>query len=517
MKLDTFLYNLHFETGKLFPEDWQVDWKDAPLTFKLYRGLPEIPLRIETELQRISGKPGLAEIGSFLWYVYGLTQYAQLYNDTIENGKTMQSLRRFVPSGGARYPNELYIYLKLDDLPEGIYHYTNAHHRLVLIRSGNYDSYLSESLGSSCDIEACFGAVFVSTMFWKNFFKYHYFSYRLQALDAGAIIGQLLETGERVGITPHICYQFLDGPLNHLLGLNDEDESVYAVIPLSVRPSNHRCEKGNQSISTTDLCRKIPALQHSVYQRSQNILDYQMINKLNAASTLESSDSFVRLIRNKRPSVSSSLETVMVPYTKPLLNNFISVCRKRHSPENDFFHRKINQIQLSPLLKETFTFTYRNDLDHVPGGCSSRLSLYVCIYGVEGMENGAYCYDDAAHALRKIASGDFRDYLQSGLTLNNVNLFQVPLCFHIIGEKNHYIDQLGYRGYRIQQMEAGILTQKLLLAASSLGMGGHPLLGFNVKACDELYKLKDMTSLIQIPVGPYRSRAWLTGSLGGSG
>ena len=41
-----------------------------------------------------------------------------------------QSLRRFVPSGGALYPNELYVYLKLEDIPMGIYHYDVAHHRL---------------------------------------------------------------------------------------------------------------------------------------------------------------------------------------------------------------------------------------------------------------------------------------------------------------------------------------------------------------------------------------------------
>ena len=47
MELDTFLYQLHFETEKLFPPDWQVDWGDAPLPYKLYRELPEAPLPLE--------------------------------------------------------------------------------------------------------------------------------------------------------------------------------------------------------------------------------------------------------------------------------------------------------------------------------------------------------------------------------------------------------------------------------------------------------------------------------------
>lgn len=80
-----------------------------------------------------------------------------------------------------------------------------------------------------------------------------------------------------------------------------------------------------------------------------------------------------------------------------------------------------------------------------------------------------------------------------------------------VADKDHLKDKLGYRGYRIQQMEAGILVQRLLLVSGALGMVGHPLLGYDVNRCDELYRIhsKGKTSLIQIPVGPYRPRAWL--------
>ena len=58
-----------------------------------------------------------------------------LINDETEEKKASftQSLRRFVPSGGALYPNELYVYVKLDDIPNGIYHYDVAHHRLIIV------------------------------------------------------------------------------------------------------------------------------------------------------------------------------------------------------------------------------------------------------------------------------------------------------------------------------------------------------------------------------------------------
>jgi SagB-type dehydrogenase family enzyme len=139
------------------------------------------------------------------------------------------------------------------------------------------------------------------------------------------------------------------------------------------------------------------------------------------------------------------------------------------------------------------------------------------LYGVEGIPDGAYHYDSVAHALRLRRLGDHRLWLQQGMSLENINIFQVPLCLHVVGDQDHLKTALGYRGYRIQQMEAGMLVQRLLLAASAIGMGGHPLLGFDASSCDEIYKMdtQGKTSLIQIPVGPYRLRTRLEGSLHG--
>ena len=145
----------------------------------------------------------------------------------------------------------------------------------------------------------------------------------------------------------------------------------------------------------------------------------------------------------------------------------------------------------------------------------SRVLLYGCLNNVEDIPDGAYHYDNAEHVLRQIDLGDHRLRLQSGMSIGNVNLFQVPLCFHVAGDKDHFISELGYRGYRIQQMEAGMLVQRLLLTASALDLGGHPLLGFDANLCDEIYKMERQgkTSLIQVPIGPYRPRPWLVGSL----
>jgi len=521
MSLEDFLHNLQFDINRANQPNWEVDWDDAPLAYKLYRGLPVIPLSAEVPLTLVESpapaKPDLGRIGHFLWYVYGMSQVSQnVYpEDSLENESyPMQSYRRFAPSGGALYPNELYMYLKVEGLPDGVYHYDPAHHRLELLRKGNFDSYIERALGNRCDVSSCFGTAFVSTRFWKNFFKYNNFSYRLQGLDAGVLMGQLLETSKRFGFESGVYFQFLDSAINHLIGLSEEEESVYSVIPLSVAATNwaYNGRGFQREITAEELCMELPTISLEHYERSGRIREYPMLIEVNEASKMHSSSDFQKL--HEQPGIRSGEKEIPLPDINSLTYDFVETCKNRYSPEMDFMMEKVSQQQLAALLKEaTQSFLYRNDLDDVIYSNGPRVSLYGCLYNVEEVPNGAYFYDRTSHSMKEISRGDHRLVLQSGLSIDNVNLLQVPLCLHVAGNKDYYKDTFGYRGYRIMQMEAGMLVQRLLITASALGMGGHPLLGFDTKLSDEVYKMEGKTSLIQIPIGFYRHRPWLKGSL----
>lgn len=517
MSLEKFLYNLHYDTDNASPPNWEADWEDAPLPYKLYRGVKAYPLSADVPLS-LEGTPpfsvpDLKRLGHFLWYTYGLTQFSQMLYYGYESNQTtevMQSQRRFVPSGGGLYPNELYVYLKLQDLPSGIYHYDNAHHRLLLLREGNFDSYLSRCLGDRYDLSSSFGTALVSTMFWKNFFKYNEFSYRLQGLDAGVLIGQMQETARRFGISAFVSYQFLDRAVNHLLGLTEKEETVYAVIPLSLERIKLAHPK---EITAIELAGELPGIRHDHFIRSKKVLSYPALNEISDAAEMDSSVYFRKLSTpGKRGSYG---QAVFLPGTERLSYDFAAACRERCSPEMDFILRKMSLELAGRLLKEAAdAFSYGNDLGSEP---HSRISIYASLYSIDGVPNGAYFYDEKEHTLKQIRTGDCRFFLQDAMSVDNLNLYQVPMVFHLAGDRSHLINEIGYRGYRIQQMEAGMLTQKLMLAASALEMGGHPLLGFDVNKCDELYGLKreGKTCLIQIPIGPYQKKAWLKGSLRG--
>ncbi len=535
MSLDDFLHDLHYDIDRVRPPDWEADWDDAPLGYKLYRGLPTVALSSELPLalpgRGSQSPPGLHEMGHVLWNVYGLTQFSQaIYHfegeDEQDTSDIIQSFRRYVPSGGGLYPNEIYVYLKLEDTPAGIYHYDVAHHRLVQLREGNFDSFIARALGNRCDVSCCFGAVLVSTVFWKNYFKYCNLSYRLQGLDAGAVIGQLLEVSKRFGYNAGVYFQFLDRAVNHLLGLSEQEESVYAVIPLSVEPAgtwfNNAAEGGDEIITATELCRELPRVRHDNYVRSRNISPYPLLHKMNDASLLESSGDFRVIESNKSADIAGQEAELAnmkgLPKVRELSYDLASASRMRYSPGPDFMIGKVSQANLAVLLQEAMnSFAYWNDLDRELEQVDFRVSLHGCLYNVEGIPDGAYRYDRAAHALLPVHPGDHRVRLQQGTPVDIVNLYQIPLCLHVTGDAGHLKQTFGYRGYRIQQMEAGMLMQYLLLAASAVGLGGHPLLAYDAGSCDKLYHLapQGKTSLIEIPVGPYRHRSRLQGRLHG--
>ncbi|MBJ9990781.1 SagB family peptide dehydrogenase [Paenibacillus sp. S28] len=526
MNLDVFLHHLQYDPDKVKPLNWETDWDDAPLPYKLYRDLPMIPLSREVpatlEGRVTTGEPpNLRDIGHFLYYTFGLTQLTQsvMERDTSEESAgVLQMCRRFVPSGGGLYPSELYLYLKLGELPAGVYHYDAAHHRLALLREGNFDDYVAKSLGNRRDVSGCFGAAFVSTVYWKNFYKYNNFSYRLQGLDAGILIGQLLEIVKRFGYSSSVHFQFLDQAVNHLLGLSEQEESVYAVIPLSTDPVIRWMERGNEdqdTVSASELCGDLLPIKHDHYVRSQRIADYPILLQMSEASRLDSTRLF-REIRKDEQAIPDHALTLPLPPVDRLSYDLAAACRNRFSPETEFISKPIGLSRLAALLREaTASFSYHNDLDGPRERTEPRVCLYGCFYGVEDLPDGAYRYDGAEHALQSVSPGDQRQRLQEGMSLPNINLFQVPLGFHVAGKRNFFQSLLGKRGYRIQQMEAGMLVHRLLLASSALGMGGRPLLGFDANSSDALYRTasRDETGLIFIPVGPYRQRLRLAGSL----
>ena len=262
-------------------------------------------------------------------------------------------------------------------------------------------------------------------------------SYDHRILDQS--VKSIVETAKRFGFASGVYFQFLDSSINHLLGLSDDEESVYSVIPLSVEATNWSAtgrELGG-NLTAEELKLELPPIAVELYERSRTIKDYHMLTALNKASMLDSTLSLQNI--HSRPSIKYEGTQVELPHIEPRPYDLADASRNRFSPDMDFVLGKVSLEQLATLLQEaTSAFSYRNDLDMTYIKHEPRVSIYGCLYNVEGIPNGAYYYDNTEHSLREILQGDHRLHLQAGMSLDNVNLLQVPLCLHVAGDKDFF-------------------------------------------------------------------------------
>jgi SagB-type dehydrogenase family enzyme len=487
----------YVRVGESRPIPKTVDWDNAPSRFKLYRGCPKVPLDSPAD-DRENNAPGQFplgqfSVGQFLRDVYGLTRQRWTAPGEINpRGHRRAATRakpsaattlRPVPAGGARYPCELYLLAGPDQpVPTGVYHYDPAHHCLDVLRDGAPEAGLS---------------LLITVAFWKNVFKYGEFSYRLHSLDAGVVLGQSLAVASRHALDPTVHFQFSDAALNSLLGLDPAYESVYAVITLGSAPVVDPAPAVDAGAACADGLVGQPATPHP-----DSIGLYPLPAKLHEVAMHQGGgpwpkgDGPAPVLANAPKSIHS------VPLPSTSLDLLEGLGRRRSS-KGYFSPGTVSRPQLSALLSGSMR-GYPSDLGSDDDSVIRHTMLFGVVHNVEGIDSGVYYYDPARHALEQVRAGDFRGELQAAITSLMFNLFQINLCFFPVANYEPRLAAYGDRWYRVQNMEAGIIVQRLYLAAAALGLGCHTQLGFHVDAVNELLGLGEtpLTSLIQVLIAP---------------
>ncbi|MGH3693811.1 MAG: SagB family peptide dehydrogenase [Pseudonocardiaceae bacterium] len=479
----------YVRVGESRPIPTTVDWANAPSLFKLYRGGPKVGLDGQCDEDADSAL-GQFPLGRFLRDVYGLTRQRWLAPSQVSltgrhgaprarpsasSASSMSSALRPVPAGGARYPCELYVLAGPEQpIPAGVFHYDPAHHCLDVLRHTAPEAGLS---------------LLVSVAFWKNVFKYGEFSYRLHSLDAGVVLGQILGVASRYGLNPMVHFQFSDVELDRLLGLDPAYESVYAVITLAPAPA------GDPALADAE-----DLLARSAAPHPQSIGLYPLPAKLHETAMQEGVGSWPNGDDVLPVLADAPVPMRSVPLPAASLDLLEGLDRRRSS-KGFFRPGVVSRAQLCALLASSMQ-GYPSDLGNDE---SIRHTMLCCaVHDVDGVESGVYYYDPVRHALEQIRAGDVRAELQAAITSLMFNMFHINLCFFPVANYGPRLNAYGDRWYRVQNMEAGIIVQRLYLAAAALGLGCHTQLGFHVDAVNALFGLSEspLTSLIQVLIAP---------------
>lgn len=514
-----------FQRGRkaMNPEGFEIDWDDQPSRFKVYPGVERLPLAavdaVETStlaqlMRRFEQGPGpgralsFPELSTLLSFANGILSRRLAVN---WNGDSLiRSLHenpifgRGTPSGGGMYPTEIYLACGPGaELKPGIYHFDGAHHALErLSRRDATPQVRAALLGSPAAESPHF--LLLALNFWKNAFKYNNFCYHVVTQDLGAMASSLRSLALSMGSDLELVLWYRDAPLNELLGLDTMTESVFAVMPIELQGGG---EEGGAASSAAAGLGGRPAIPPS-HQRSRRLVRFPMIEEVHRQALVEDaprpSPESILVARAVELDVSGVRVGLPEPAAELLGGGVIEAFRGRQSSFGRFSsHQPVSLGQLTNMLHfASVSRRYRSDLKREDG--TPELSrLMVIANHVEGLKRGAYSYDHDGRCLWTLHDGDLTGFLQRSYFLQNYNLHECAAVIALVAAVDPMIDTVGSRGYRIVNLEIGLVVQSIYLAASGMGIGCGAILGLDNINMNSILGLagSDQDTLLFVMIG----------------
>jgi SagB-type dehydrogenase family enzyme len=403
------------------------------------------------------------------------------------------NLRRPVPSGGAYYPVELYAAIPGDTgLSPGIYHHDAFHHVLELVRHDDPRPLLAHAtVDGETDM-----AVLLACRLFKNAAKYGNFSYHIVGLDTGVVLGQLIADAPA---NSRVSFFFLDDALDGLLGVRSELETVYAAVLLDRLPAQAGTGPGVPEGSDPG-DGALPTAVGLAGDEQNRLLVDPLVRELASASRITDSSRLPQLPVMTPLAPDPPRTTLALPKTEPLPSTAGADRRSAVS----FDPRPLPLRQLAAVLSET-SRAYLSDVAGTSEGATP-VQVYCVASAVEGIAEGVYRYEPVAHELaRRRVVAPF-PALRAAVRLDPQLVFASTSLF-VVGAPAAALPEVGDRWYRVTNMLAGVMLQRMCRAAAALGLGARPNLGFASAAVADLLDLPPgQLPLVQLLIGHAASR-----------
>ena len=446
---------------------YYLDWENKPYPFKVYINLPKysLPNKIEKpDLQthlsfeypnETSNKITLNDIAEILFFSYGITRKLRFSDEIF--------YFRAAAATGALYPIEIYLVAEgLKDLDNGVYHFDPGEFILSTLRKGNYMYYLYEYTGKNNTLKNSNVAFILTSLAWRNAWKYRERSYRHWFWDAGTVIANMISTLNSKNFNNELILGFVDDRINHLLGIDGIEEASVAIIALN----------GNRNLEEANL--EIPYKNPSYVNVSKKKKIYEEIIKINIASSFQTPEEVVNWLNKCYfGNDSNNIDALRI---KLMLYDNIETLKLgdtilRRGSARKFSLEPIRYEELSVILKYSFKPI---KADFLPMHDQSLVDAYLIVNSVDGLDNGSYYYDRNKEELVALKKGKFRKIAEY-LCLEQELAYQASVIFFLMTRLNEILNQLGNRGYRAAQLEGGIRAGRIYLISYSLGLGATGL------------------------------------------
>lgn len=352
---------------------------------------------------------------------------------------------RAAPSARCFAPVETYLWTPgHDGLPAGVYAYDPAHHALVLLRAGDFRALLGAALDT--DLEGAVGVLLLSTVFWRTAFRYGAYAYRLCAQETGLVAGNALMVAGALGVRGQLRHQFLDGPLERLIGVSRPEESLAAVVPLYA---------GRGGLDPA-FCEAEVALPPLPGRPATGVGALTDLIELDTAARLTDTASFARLPHEKHaPAV-------------PAPAGELADCLRGRTSGAPAFHPKPSSVPLSTVLDAVLPAFTPYGSDAVPEGSAPPVRAHLWTVDVTGAEAGVH--EVTAQGLRHLGPARAAGL---GLEAANVDYRTVNAVVFLSVPARHGQVAFGDRGFRVLHHEAGVVAQRLCVLSARSGLAAR--------------------------------------------
>lgn len=221
---ETILKNSLLE--ELPKSKWPKEWTEV--YFKAYGRMKEIPLP-RPKLEDVSIKKLLFQRKSTREFSHTSVYLQKLssllyFSCGLKNNSPPFVANRFYPSGGARYPLEIYLLSLKTELPTGLYHYYVKNHsleELSLFNKPDLYRYFRQKWTSRASL-----FILISAVFKRSTVKYGDRGYRHTLIEAGHVGQNIYLLSEALQLSCCAIGGFSDNELNKLLDIDGIDETV---------------------------------------------------------------------------------------------------------------------------------------------------------------------------------------------------------------------------------------------------------------------------------------------------
>ncbi|HEU5002650.1 MAG TPA: SagB/ThcOx family dehydrogenase [Actinomycetota bacterium] len=482
----------YHEASKHSPESVRrsrrrLDWANKPAPYKDYEpGLAEYPLAWPPP----PSGPGPVEGGflksGFLGRLLNLGA-GVLRKRAVPGTETIE-FRTYASAGGL-YPVEIYAAVGgVAGLPPGLFHYHPRRRALVRLGEGDWRGTLAAATAGEPAVGEAPVVLALTGMPWRTAWKYGPRGFRHLYWDAGMILANLLAISSAAGVTARVVLGFDDGAVSDLLGLDGTREVPLAVLAVGAG-------------APAPPAGPVPPLRAAWAPLSGEEIDQPEILAAQASGGL-AGDEVARWRAGGGRRAVAGREPGGEPGREPGGGRGISLERaiRRRGSARSFDRLPVPLGMLADILAAA---TGGIPTDLTPAG-ERRVVPYFIANRVELLDPGAYAYDGD---LRMLDLGDFAR--AAGFLCLEQRLGRDAAATHfLMADLPAMLGALGDRGYRVAQLEAGIVGGRIYLAASRHGLGATGLTFYDDEVSEFLAHVgaPGLSPMLAVAVGPATRR-----------